>query len=180
MNNPGGLFIPRQEFNSYGESEKLIRYITRTRKQERQEKDLISFGGRGVQVSSGIETVIKQFKQVQGLYEIRFREYGRHCYHEYYCLNDQYSKLLDEESMDELAYQLSQIYWEKGHQVIYAVHCPDKSGNSYHIHFAVNAICLRNGHKWNTRNRDRKRREDRFNGITKKFVDGQGTIPKIV
>lgn len=170
VKNPGILIIPRQEFNSYGESEKLIRYVTRTRRNEKQQKDLISYGGRGVQAGLGIESVVKQFKLVQGMYEPGYREYGRHCYHEYYCLNDQYSQLLNERSMDVLAFQLSQIYWDKGYQVVYGVHRPDMGQNRYHIHFAVNTICLNNGYKWNTTKSDREKRQERFNSITKYYL----------
>lgn len=170
LNNPGILIIPKQEYDSYDESEKLIRYVTRTRRRETEQRDLISYGGRGIQVSLGVETVIKQYKQIQGLYEIRRRYYGRHCYHEYYCLNDYYSQLLDEDAMSELAFQLGQIYWDKGYQVVYAAHRPDKGECRYHIHFAVNAICLNNGHKWNTNKSNREKREERFNDITRDFV----------
>lgn len=34
----------------------------------------------------------------------------------------------------------------------------DMGQNRYHIHFAVNAICLNNGYKWNTTKSDREKR----------------------
>lgn len=73
--------------------------------------------------------------------------------------------------MEELAYRLSDVYWEKGHQVVYAVHCPNENTGHYHIHFAVNSICLENGHKWNTTENYRQKRGRLFNDITMQLVE---------
>lgn len=175
IDKPGILIVPNQEFNSYEESEKLIRYITRTRKKENRQGDVAVIGGRGVRLSSGISTAINEFKQIQGMYEPRRKgQYGRHCYHEIYSLNDEFSKSLGSGDLDGLAYQLSQSYWESGHQVIYAIHLPDEDAGHLHIHFAVNAIRLSDGHKWHTSKWNRKMREDRFDDITRMFINKIG------
>lgn len=165
------MIVPEQEFDSYEECEKLIRYITRTRKIENKQGDVIAIGGRGVRLSLGISTAIKEFKQIQGMYESRRRgQYGRHCYHEIYSLNNEFFDRLDSDNLEELAFQLSQLYWKKGHQVIYAIHEPDGNDGHYHIHFAVNAIRFRDGHKWHTTNRDRRMREEMFGDIVRTFI----------
>ena len=110
---PGIIIVPQQEFNSYGESRKLIEYITRTGRRSNQSDDLLIIGARGVQISQGIETVIHQFEQIQGMYKPRCHTYGRHCHHEFYCLNDTLIGLcpflFDRENMEELAYRLSDV-----------------------------------------------------------------------
>ena len=170
-NNPGILIVPDQEFDSYEECEKLIRYITRTRKIESRQRDVVAIGGRGVRLSLGIPTAIKEFKQIQGMYEPRrMEQYGRHCYHEIYSLSNEFFNRLDRDSLEKLACQLSQLYWEKGHQVIYAVHKTDGYDGHCHIHFAVNAIRFRDGHKWHTTNRDRRMREELFGDIVRAFI----------
>ncbi|MDB2130897.1 relaxase/mobilization nuclease domain-containing protein [Enterocloster clostridioformis] len=172
---PGIIIIPRQEFNSYAESRNLIEYITRSGKRSNQSEDLLIIGARGVQISQGIETVIHQFEHIQGMYKPRCHTYGRHCHHEFYCLKDTLvdlcPSLFDRENMKELAYRLSDVYWEKRHQVVYAVHCPDRNTGHYHIHFAVNSICLENGHKWNTTEVYRQKRERVLNDITMQLVE---------
>ena len=113
---PGIIIIPRQEFNSYAESRNLIEYITRSGKRSNQSEDLLIIGARGVQISQGIETVIHQFEHIQGMYKPRCHTYGRHCHHEFYCLKDTLvdlcPSLFDRENMGELAYRLSDVYWE--------------------------------------------------------------------
>ena len=55
--------MERKAFDSEREMENLLRYITRTRKKDKKE---VLWGARYGEGSKGIETVIRQWKQIQG------------------------------------------------------------------------------------------------------------------
>lgn len=166
MNNPGKVFVPEQSFDSYRESENLLRYITRTRANDPKKGDLIAWSGRGVRVEKGIERVIKEFECVQRLYVPKGTEYGRHCFHEFYCLRKEYVELLGEQMesvLCALAEACMTIYWHEGFQVVCAIHKPHKNTLFAHIHFAVNAVCFADGTKWHSNGEDRRFREYQMN-----------------
>ncbi len=174
-NGISALKIPRQKFDSYKEIDHLLRYITRTRDNENEYNDLISYGVRGATSDCGISGTIEQWKQIQKMYRYpgsrgNRRYFGRHCFHEIYCLNQDISEKIVRDRADELAYKLSEEYCQKGHQVVYGVHAPDRHEGRLHIHFAVNTICLKTGKKWHDWHDESKKRKQRFDGITIKFL----------
>ncbi len=158
----GMLIIPPQSFDSYNEIDNLLRYITRTKVSGNKRKDVIKIGGRAVQLSHGIETAIRQFKQVQSVYDNGFDRYSRHCFHEIFAFNPELSRFLSDQLVTEMAEEMSRFYWIKGFQVVYAVHKPDRENYNLHIHFAVNAISVKTGKKWHTDYNDTKYREREF------------------
>lgn len=164
----GLLIIPRQEFDSYKEIDKLIRYITRTKTDGYNRKtDLIYFGGRAVEFSGKIEKVINQFKQVQGIYEKGFDRWSRHCFHEIFSFNPELKQYLTKDMLIQMAKGMSDFYYEKGFQVVYAIHNPDYNENNVHIHFAVNSISFANGLKWHSGRRDWVKRQRFFREVVK-------------
>ncbi len=147
------LKIPQQEFDSYEEVNKLINYITRSKANKKISDDLISYGARGLMTQQGISDVIKQWKQVQRSYKYpgcgeNKHYFGRHCYHEIYCLSEDVSKRIGKNHIKKLAYKLSEVYWKQGHQVVYGIHSPDRYRERLHIHFVINTVCLYTGKKW--------------------------------
>ena len=164
--NPGQIIVPEQSFNSYKESEKLLRYITRNRKDEKKAEDLLTWSGRGVSLHGGIEAVIKDFEWIQRQYKTDETAYGRHCYHEFFCLRREYAELLGERLravLVELAENCMTIYWDNHFQVVCASHKSQEDIPYVHIHFAVNAVCLGTGKKWYSCDLDRRRRERQMN-----------------
>lgn len=168
-NNGCLLKVTSQSFDSSKEVDYLIRYVTRSRENEKQ--DLISYGGRGADVRNDVSIAIKQWKAVQAAYTSPKRKFGRYCFHEIYCLTSEVSERIDEERLDDLAYELSEEYWKEGHQVIYGIHKPDQHENRVHIHFAINTVCFRTGKKWHDWFGTRKTRNERFDTITESFID---------
>ena len=63
--------------------------------------------------------------------------------------------------------ECSQIYYQMGHQAVFAVHWEQEK--HCHIHFAVNSINFRNGRKWHTTLAEIKQREGDFNEILCKY-----------
>lgn len=165
-----GLIIKKQEFDSYQETEKLIRYITRTRKCDGEDNVCIAYGGHGVSISRSVEEAIRQFNMVFSVYEPPRKGCNRHVFHEFYKIRDEYARVLSYEEMDELAYRLSGLYWDLGFQVIYGVHRPDKESGYYHIHFAVNTVSKDRNIKWSPNGRDNQKRSRAFERITEEFV----------
>ena len=70
-NGISALKIPRQKFDSYKEIDHLLRYITRTRDNENEYNDLISYGVRGATSDCGISGTIEQWRQIQKMYDIQ-------------------------------------------------------------------------------------------------------------
>ena len=165
------LKVPNQSFDSPKEVDYLIRYITRSRENEEKKSDLISYGGRGLEVRHDISIAIRQWKAVQAAYISPKRKFGRYCFHEIYCLTSKVSERIDAERLDDLAYELSEEYWKEGHQVIYGIHKPDRHEERVHIHFAINTVCFRTGRKWHDWFYTRKMRNERFYAITERFID---------
>ena len=163
LEGPGILICPSgQKFNSSRQVGNLIQYITRTREKEQHRDDLISYGARGVEINRGTEIAIRQMKQVQSVYQRRNGS-SRLCYHEYYSLREEYDSLLDDDAMDELAYQLCDEYWKKGYQVVYAVHRKAGCEHGRHIHFALNTVNVKDGKKWHDWFDTKRERNERFN-----------------
>ncbi len=154
----GLLDISEQSFDSYAEINKLLCYVTRTNGSDAE--DLVGIGCRGVQLSLGIETVITQFKQVQGAYEKGFKQYKRHCFHEVFAFTHEVSRMLTKELVIEIAKKMSCFYWEKGFQVVYGVH--QTADGKYHIHFALNVVNTLTGNKWHTDSSDKEERQQLF------------------
>ena len=164
------LIIPCQTFDSYRETAILIHYITRTDKRLDRENELISYGGHGVSISKPIETVIEEFNAVYSWYKPPRNGCNRHVFHEYVTLSKEYADLMSEMDLDELGYQLSSHYWNRGFQVVYGVHRPDQETGHFHIHFAVNAVSRRTGKKWRADGEENQCRCDLFNRLADAFL----------
>lgn len=172
MKNKGSLqlIIPIQSFDSYKEVANLIHYITRTGKQIARANELVSYGGHGVSVSGSIEGVIEEFNQVYSWYKPLRNGCNRHIFHEYVTLSKEYADLMSEMDLDELGYQLSSHYWNRGFQVVYGVHRPDQETGHFHVHFAVNAVSRRTGKKWRADGEENQYRCDLFNRLADAFL----------
>lgn len=153
----------KKAFDSEREVENLLRYITRTRKKDKKE---VLWGARFVQRSKGIETVIQQYKQINSSYPRNVRNGGRRCYHEYFSFSGETGNLEGREKLlEEMAFCMSEDYKEAGYGVVYAVHAPDREDRNYHIHFAVNTVCIKDGRKLHDFFYSKEQREARFNTI---------------
>lgn len=175
------VIMPRQSFTSYRQAENLIRYITRTRKNEEHSDDCIACGGHGVSISYSIQSAIDQFNQVYATAGDKQtknmkQKKNRHVSHEYYMIHDAYAAVLSREEMNELAYRLSEYYWTLGYQVIYGVHQPDETVKHYHIHFAVNMVNCSGGRRWSARGSENLVRSRWFNIVTERFMREKGYI----
>ena len=143
--------MERKAFDSEREMENLLRYITRTRKKDKKE---VLWGARYGEGSKGIETVIRQWN----------------CYHEYFSLSRESGNLEGREKMlEEMAFCMSEEYKEAGYGVVYAVHAPDHEDKNYHIHFAVNTVCVKDGRKLHDFFYSKGQREARFNAVAEAF-----------
>jgi len=138
MVSPGEYVNPQATTNN-------IKYITRTRENEKRRADLVSYGARGVSVNPIL--AIEQFKKVQRHY--RGSKYiGKRIFHETLLLNEEDLTRLNYDTRHIHAYaeRCAYFYYCFGFQVMFAVHWDQEK--KFHIHFVGNAVSYLDGHKW--------------------------------
>ena len=164
-----GVLI-RMKYGNYtnkGAVENVVRYITRSRDNERDADALISVGGAGVAYYMPPDRIIYQLEYVQNEFDIDKRG-GRRLAHEVFQLSASELLLLggDYALIYDMACALSNHYYQRGHQVVFALH---KNSEGLHIHFAVNTINFRNGLKWHDNRLILQERENCFNQIVRSY-----------
>lgn len=138
MVSPGEYINPQAITNN-------IKYITRTRVNEKRRGELLSYGARGV--SNIPQLAIEEFKRVQQ--NFRDSKYvGKRIFHETLHLNENDLTLLkyDPKHIYAYAYRCAYYYYCLGFQVMFAVHWNQEK--KFHIHFVGNAVSFVNGLKW--------------------------------
>ena len=154
--------------------ENVIRYITRTRKNEDRRNELVVWDGMGVGCYDSPELVIEQFRYVQKAYG---KTDGRKIYHEVLGFKDEeFEKMWRDYSLvHQIALECARKYYSMGYQVVFAVHHAPKdtrTGNSgVHIHFVVNTVNFMDGRKWHTGFRQNYSREQDFNQNMKDVIN---------
>lgn len=153
--------------------ENVIRYITRTRRNETRGDELIGWGGMGVGCYASPELMIEQFHYVQRVYGMN--KNGRMLYHETFNITDEEFNKLDNDynRVNWIALECAKVYYSNGYQVAYAIHDDIKkvgTNKRVHIHFVVNAVNFMTGRKWHTSKRESFNRERSFNGILEGFM----------
>lgn len=167
-NNGKHIYYKKGNYSNVDAVENLLRYVTRTRENEDRANDLINYGAVGADYFHSVDDMIQQFHYIQYIHGINSRR-GCRMYHEVLNLTDcEYKRLgYNAEVLWRVGMECCQIYYQKGHQVVFAVHWePDKR---CHIHFAVNSINFLNGLKWHTSIAEIKERGWIFNGILCKY-----------
>lgn len=151
--------------------ENVIRYVTRSRRGETRQAELLGYGGAGIGFYLMPEQIIGQFLYVQDVHRIDARK-GRRVYHETFGnLNSEFELMgRDLNLLHQFATECCRIYYQKGHQVLYAIHWDEKGGKGLHIHFIVNTINFQNGKKWHTSKAELLERQELFNGILNSFL----------
>lgn len=146
----------------------VIHYVTRSRKGEYRQNELVGYGGAGVGYYLTPDEIIRQMSYVQQLYNINLRK-GRRLYHEFFLIKDEEFKRLGENmyTVHNIANECCRLYYEAGFQVVYAIHWEKEK--RLHIHFVVNVINFRNGLKWHSSKVDLKNRQEAFNCILEKY-----------
>lgn len=142
----------------------VIQYVTRTGKRADRADELQGYGGCGIGIYDDSDDIIQQFLYVQNCYGIKNRG-GRRMYHEVFCLDDEEFNGIgcSVTILNQIAMECAKIYFNLGHQVVYAIHHDEQK--KWHIHFAVNSINFLNGKKWHTSMRESTGRGQRFNEI---------------
>lgn len=167
------IMLNRGNYDNSNVVENVIRYVTRTRINEMRQGDLIDVGGAGVAIYLTPGHMIQQFLYVQKEYKIDAKR-GRRIYHEVFSISDDEIRSLgyDMEMVRKIAMECCQVYFQAGHQVVFAIHWePDKK---LHIHFVVNTINYCNGQKWHTNIPELEYRENVFNGILRRHIMDRG------
>lgn len=148
----------------------VIDDITRNRKNEKYEYQLLGYGALGANHFLSVEDMIKTFNYIQQAYDIEQRG-GRRIYHEVFWFSEEELILMnwDVQQMWNFAYEVSrEFFYKKGHQVIFAIHYDIRG--KYHVHFAVNTVNYITGAKLQTFKKDMKEREGGCNVILKKYL----------
>ena len=154
---------------------KTINYITRnTKKLEGRKHELLGWGGLGVLINSP-ECAINCIKVLQDNENIN-RRGGRRIIHEFFCMSDDFgidagkyiAERLGINMLMQLAYECAEIYYRKGHQVVFAIHYDP--GKKYHIHFVINSLSFINGLKFKEIYSHMSEIEYEMNMITAKYM----------
>lgn len=167
-NNNGVYARYKENYSNVDAVENVLRYVTRTRENEKRAHDLINYGAVGTDYFHSVDGMIQQFRKIQYIHGINSRR-GRRMYHEVLNLSDcEWERLgHNAEMIWWVGMECCQIYYQKGHQAVFAVHWePEKR---CHIHFAINTINFLNGLKWHTSLAEIKEREMIFNEILCKY-----------
>lgn len=136
--------------------ENTIRYITRTRKTG-NEDDLILSGAFGCCNELTSEDWILQFKKVQEF--CRDKKIASKVAHEIFTFTNEEIELIvaSELNLFCLINDMGSLYYNSGHQVIYAVHYGMDSADGLdtqkklHVHFVINIVNFENGNLLPTR-----------------------------
>ncbi len=164
----------------------VLRYVTRTRKCEKRENELVYCNSLGVMLSLGIDHCIYEMEQLQRFYSINNRG-GRRMFHETLELTEQETSCFDSiASLSKFADSCAYIYYQMGFQVVYAVHFvpysdedmtilqrQQKVRRGVHIHFAVNIISFLDGRKFHSTGSARIQRERYFNRLLNCYLSIQ-------
>ena len=164
--------------------ENMIRYLTRTRRNENRQGELIGYAGYGFSFGNNIsvEQIIYQFESVQQVYDID-RRGGKRCLHEVLSFS-----IVERENLAYwpnliwmIASECAKYYYSRGFQTLYAIHNGSHaSGAGLHIHFMVNYINFNDGRKFHSSKGDLKDRKRIFQGIVDNItIGGSYYLPKV-
>ena len=134
--------LHRGEYKNLDAIENVIRYITRTRPNETNHKDLILWGdSSGFQYNKSPEEEIAAYKFVSKIYNQRGSKICHYCLHilpsQFQCMNQDYHVLAS------YAVECCQYLFHQGYQTCFAIHLQ----NDLHIHFAINTTNYMTGYK---------------------------------
>lgn len=158
-------FLSYGNYKNNNALENVLRYIWRIRERETRDNELLGYGGYGIPLYVDKVATITAFLKVQDMYNINSRG-GRRMNHEVlnFSVKEMEELNYDINVLDSIAKECAEVYFKTGFQVAYAIHY-DPGKNSYHIHFAINAINYVNRKKFHRSLEDRAYRENSFNEI---------------
>lgn len=162
-------FNNRKNYKNIQAVENVLQYILRIRPNEKRRQDLLTYGGKGIPLFLSPDDIINQFLYVQNLYLINSRK-GIRIYHEVLSFTDsEYERLgYDINLIYQIAMRCSEEYFNRGHQVVFAIHY--ESEKHLHIHFAINSINYITGKKLHTNIQENRTRECLFQNIINSFI----------
>lgn len=148
--NSEGLMINRGGENRYcheGDIEREIRYVTRQRKGEKRESELISWGAFGLPEWGDAEAIVEAFRIPQRAYKRR-GNFGRYLDHDVYDLSPFEQEEIEHYNidLDRIGRIVAKNIYQEGHQVLYAVHQKTES-EMPHIHLIINTVNFKTGKK---------------------------------
>ncbi len=123
--------------------EKVLRYITRTRFNEKDQHHLKAYGIFGAIGYGSIDDIITEFENVLRIHSVT----GRRLYHFVFNFTELEHAFLGKnyDLFYRIGYAQANWFFSQGYQTVFAVH--DDIDKAVHIHYAVNAINFIDGHK---------------------------------
>ena len=136
--------LNKSKYKNEDSTEKVIRYITRTRKNEDRAHELLWYGSYyGFLYHKPVEEMIAEFEYVQKHNKASgslMCHYVTHIYSQIFAdMNNDLNQL------NAYATACCQYIWNMGHQACYAIHY--SAEDKLHIHFAINTTNYRTGLK---------------------------------
>ena len=150
------------EYKNVNAVPNVIRYITRTRLNESRKTELIEYGASGAS-SRNPEFMIRQFCSIQKTYPSK-NQCPRRIHHEVFSLDYEEQRVMLNalDLLSDFALSCCSYYfYEMQHQVVYAIHLPDREKH-LHIHFAINTTSYETGRKLHESKYDFANRRAKF------------------
>lgn len=156
----------KKRYSRRQDSENVIRYILRRRKNEERADELVAWGAFGIPEQGDMGAIMESYDLVQRAYS-RKGKFGRRIDHEIYELSQDEVRSMERYgiSKDKAAREMARNIYEEGYQVVYAVHTKGDDSNRLHIHFAVNTVNYSTGRKRQENKKKTAERERAFQDI---------------
>lgn len=162
-------------FTNHNAVENLICNITMTRRMNEQPERLIVYGGKGINILSGVPMMIQGICGTYSRYGKAFDDRDS-IYHEVFCLKNEEVELLrySVPTLWDVGMELCNVYFRQGFPVVFALH--EEWGCKFHYHFAVSMINVKDGSIWDSSSDTLKIREQKFNDILHEYIEAMTDV----
>lgn len=142
--NPLMIQLNKFEYQNEDSAEYVIRYITRTRKNEDRAHELLGYGSyHGYHYSKPVKEIIAEFEYIQKQYHTQG---SLMCHYVMHISPELFFKMNNDlNALSAYASACSKYIFNLGYQTCFAIHY--SAEDKLHIHFAINTTNYRTGHK---------------------------------
>ena len=142
------LHSDKLKYTSFDAVNNVIHYITRTRSSETKAIDLVLWGDSvGYCYGKPVDEIIKEFIYIHKLYApYTGKNTSKICHYIFRIYRNEFTQMNNNfHLLAEFAVKCCSYLFSNGFQTIFAIHYPNE--NNLHIHFCINAVNYKTGHK---------------------------------
>lgn len=162
-------------FTNRNSVENLICNITMTKRVNEQPERLIVYGGKVIDILSGVPMMVHEICGLYGCYGEAL-DSRDNIYHEVFCLEDKEVELLHYSvpAFWDVGMELYNVYFRRGFPAVFALH--EEWGCKFHYHFAVSMVNDKDGSVWMDSLDTLTVRERRFNDILHEYIEAMMNV----